>query len=457
MTPDTLIGITERNSRNAELRIRTAEQHLSELLGEQLALEQDITQRLGKIAALHLDQGNTQNEQVAAALNLRQQSQDLLHQQLRDAEQTVAQALAGKEKLQARAETLDQQARQSLEQNPDYARQVEQLDLAQAAHREHVSGYEDLRQECALKRPTFDTNLVYVYLRGHAFGTDQYRRNRLNRWMDNWLATKVNYLANRKNELSLIALGERNEALQAERIALISTLSASVDAQLAQARDQLGQAAIQPELDTLQRVVDNAKRQANAIQEKLGSYSRNEDPQYQRARQLLTDQLKTRSIGELIDLASHTPDDADDLIVEQLQTLNLRLKAVVQQLADTQEEAVVHQNSYQRAKDLERKVRNDAFTGRDVYFDLSTDFERLVESYMTQGATLGQVVDVLSRGLKIVRRSQVAAGATRGYVSASISPVVLGVATVESSNNNTASFSTSGSTGGGSFRTTDSF
>lgn len=97
MTPDTLIGITERNSRNAELRIRTAEQHLSELLGEQLALEQDITQRLGKIAALHLDQGNTQNEQVAAALNLRQQSQDLLHQQLRDAEQTVAQALAGKE------------------------------------------------------------------------------------------------------------------------------------------------------------------------------------------------------------------------------------------------------------------------------------------------------------------------------------------------------------------------
>eukprot|EP01132_Coremiostelium_polycephalum_P017506 gene17506-20949_t len=397
MTPDTLIGITERNSRNAELRIRTAEQHLSELLGEQLALEQDITQRLGKIAALHLDQGNTQNEQV------------------------------------------------------------EQLDLAQAAHREHVSGYEDLRQECALKRPTFDTNLVYVYLRGHAFGTDQYRRNRLNRWMDNWLATKVNYLANRKNELSLIALGERNEALQAERIALISTLSASVDAQLAQARDQLGQAAIQPELDTLQRVVDNAKRQANAIQEKLGSYSRNEDPQYQRARQLLTDQLKTRSIGELIDLASHTPDDADDLIVEQLQTLNLRLKAVVQQLADTQEEAVVHQNSYQRAKDLERKVRNDAFTGRDVYFDLSTDFERLVESYMTQGATLGQVVDVLGRGLKIVRRSQVAAGATRGYVSASISPVVLGVATVESSNNNTASFSTSGITGGGSFRTTDSF
>ena len=71
--------------------------------------------------------------------------------------------------------------------------------------------------------------------------------------------------------------------------------------------------SIQPELDTLQRVVDNAKRQANAIQEKLGSYSRNEDPQYQRARQLLTDQLKTRSIGELIDLASHTPDDADDL------------------------------------------------------------------------------------------------------------------------------------------------
>jgi hypothetical protein len=458
MTPDTLIGLTERNSRTAELMMRTAEQHLSELLGEQLALEQDITQRLGKIAALHLDQGTTQNEQVAAALTLRQQSLDLLHQQLRDAEQAVAQALAGKEKLQSRADTLDQRARQSLEQNPDYARQAEQLDLAQAAHREHISGYEDLRQECALKRPTFDSNLAYVYLRGHAFGTDQYRRNRLNRWMDSWLATKVNYLANRKNELSLIALGERNEALQAERTALISTLSASVDAQLAQARDQLGQASIQPELDTLQRVVDNAKRQANAIQEKLGSYSRNEDPQYQRARQLLTDQLKTRSLGELIDLASETPDDADDLIVEQLQTLHLRLKSVLQQLTDTQEEVLLHKSGYQRAKELERKVRNDAFTGRDVYFDLSTDFERLVAGYMTRDVTLGQVVDVLSQGLKIVRRSQVAAGATRGYVSASISPFTYGVATVDSnSDNNTASFSSSGTTGGGSFRTTDSF
>ncbi|NWC92681.1 MULTISPECIES: hypothetical protein [unclassified Pseudomonas] len=458
MTPDTLISITERNSRNAELMMRTAEQQLSELLGEQLALEQDITQRLSSIAALHLEQGDTQNVQAAFALKMRQQSQDLLHQQLREAEQGVAQALADKEKLQARADGLDQQARQSLEQNPDYARQAEQLDLAQAAHREHISGYEDLRQECALKRPTFDTNLVYIYLRGHAFGTDQYRRNRLNRWMDNWLATKVNYLANRKNELSLIALGERNEALQAERAALISTLSEIVDGQLAQARDQLGQASLQPELDAQQRVVDKAKRQANAVQEKLAAYSRNEDPHYLRARQLLTDQLKTRSIGELVDLASQTPDENDDLIVEQLQTPHLRLVAVLQQQAEAQDAINLHKSGYQRAKELERKVRNDAFTGRDVYFDLPTDFERLVAGYMAKDVTLGQVVDALSQGLKIVRRSQVAAGATRGYVSASISPFSYGAATVDNkSTNSTASFSSSGSTGGGNFRTTDSF
>nr|MDP9060128.1 hypothetical protein [Pseudomonadota bacterium] len=138
-------------------------------------------------------------------------------------------------------------------------------------------------------------------------------------------------------------------------------------------------------------------------------------------------------------------------------TSHLRLVMVLQKLAEAEDAIKLYKSDYQRAKDLERRVRTDDFTGRDVYFDLSTDFERLVAGYMTQDVTLGQVVDVLSRGLKIVRRSQVAAGATRGYVSASISPVVLGVATVESSNNNTASFSTSGSTGGGSFRTTDSF
>ncbi len=63
-----------------------------------------------------------------------------------------------------------------------------------------------------------------------------YRRNRFNRRMDTWLASKVRYLVNRKNELDLRAMGERNEALQAERETFIRTLSETVDAQLLQAR-----------------------------------------------------------------------------------------------------------------------------------------------------------------------------------------------------------------------------
>ena len=43
--------------------------------------------------------------------------------------------------------------------------QVAQLDQTQAEHREHISGYLELREEYAKKRPTFDVDPIYCYLR----------------------------------------------------------------------------------------------------------------------------------------------------------------------------------------------------------------------------------------------------------------------------------------------------
>lgn len=71
MTPETLIGLAERNSRNVELMKRTTEQELSDLTWQQLALEQDISTRLGSIAALHLEHGNAADSQVSVGLQAR--------------------------------------------------------------------------------------------------------------------------------------------------------------------------------------------------------------------------------------------------------------------------------------------------------------------------------------------------------------------------------------------------
>jgi len=447
MTPDTLNSIAERNSRNVELSKRTTEQELSDLSWQQLALEQDIFARLGSIAALHLQHGAAQDAEVVRTLQDRQHAQELLRQQLQSAEQAVAHTLADKQNLHARIDGIDQQARETLEQDPDYAQRVEQLDQAQAAHREHVSGYEELRQECAQKRPTFDVNPLYCYLRSHAFGTGQYRRNHFNRAMDTWLARKVNYTANRKNELSLIAMGERNEAMQLARGTLIETLSASIDTQLEQAREQLGLSALLGEVGARETQVNDAKGRANAVQQQLAAFALNQDPHYLRARELLTEQLKTQSIGQLIDLAGQTPDDADDRIVEQLQGLHARLQKMEADKASLQRDLEQLHTRYARGKELQRKLRNGGFSGSDVYFDLSTDFERLLASYMDGDTTLGLVIDALNQARTIVRRSQSAARQT--FVSASTTSFSFTTTSVNNSSQTTASFS--------STRTTDNF
>lgn len=436
MTPDTLMGITQRNSRTAELQLRAAQQQMSELSEQQLVLEQDILTRLGNIAALHLEQGAVQDTHVSAALQVRQAAKDQAHQRLADAEQAVANALAEKDNLQARIDGLEQQVRETLELDPEYAQRVQALDQVQAAHREHVSGYLDLHDECAQKRPTFDVDPLYCYLRSHRYGTEHYQRNRVHRLLDNWLASKVNYAANRKNELSLIAMAQRNEAMQAEREAQILSLGTYITKRLKLARHEQGLYTLTSQLRESQAAIDSAKQHANMLQPQLAAFALNQDPQYLRARQLLTDQLKTRSIGQLVDLASQTRDEADDRIVEQLQTLHVQLKALETQKNALQQAQKTMQDRHERAKNLQRKLRIEANADSDVYFDLSTDFEQLLARYMDGDVSLGHVIDVLDKGRMIVHRSQTAARQT--FISSTTTTFSFSTTTVSGNSSHTS-------------------
>ncbi|NWB92641.1 hypothetical protein [Pseudomonas agarici] len=143
-------------------------------------------------------------------------------------------------------------------------------------------------------------------------------------------------------------MGERNEALQAERETLIRTLSETVDAQLLQARERLGVNAWIADAQARAADVDTVKRQANGLQQQLATYACNEDPHFQRARSI-TDQLKKRGIGQLIDMANDAP---DDLIVDQLQVLYASLNALRGQISDIQTQIQQHKSDYGRAKEL---------------------------------------------------------------------------------------------------------
>ena len=77
--------------------------------------------------------------------------------------------------------------------------------------------YEDIRQECREKLLAYNNSQAYVFLRKRGYGTDQYRHNFFQRWLDGVLAKRINYATNRQNELILLAMQARNEDLYGKR------------------------------------------------------------------------------------------------------------------------------------------------------------------------------------------------------------------------------------------------
>jgi hypothetical protein len=98
------------------------------------------------------------------------------------------------------------------EHTPDTREQTPQRGAAPTA-----KDYEDIRQECREKLLAYDNNPAYVFLRQRGYGTDQYRQNVFQRWLDGLLAKRINYASNRQNELMLLAMRARNEELYGKR------------------------------------------------------------------------------------------------------------------------------------------------------------------------------------------------------------------------------------------------
>ncbi|ROL74543.1 hypothetical protein [Pseudomonas vranovensis] len=79
-----------------------------------------------------------------------------------------------------------------------------------------AQNYAEIRQECRDKLNAFNTSQAYVFLRNRGYGTEVYTYNFFQRWLDGLLARRINYLANRENELLLLAMQARNEELHAK-------------------------------------------------------------------------------------------------------------------------------------------------------------------------------------------------------------------------------------------------
>lgn len=494
MKSNKLLHYFEYNSRTYEKLLRGAEHNATETGHQQLALEEQVLLRLRSIASLQLAQNAAQDRQVQQALQQREQALTQLRQELACVEARIALTLEREHAQQERIDALERQVQAVLAQDPIYLGLARQLEQALYNNQETLSGYSEIRLECASKLPAFEQNPLYRFLRERQFETPQYRANFISRRFDGWLARKVNYRANRRNELSLLSMQARNEQLQLERDAGIAQQVEQTSALQHTAQGKAGMPALQAEMQVLatQRIAE--KQQANALHEKLESFSLNQDPHFQRARQWLTEQLQARSIEQLLEDVRKTPDPADDAIALELQALYPQLQQVEQDALQAQQGKHLRAQDYDRAKSLERLLNQADFKLHDYHYSDALDYEKLIADYMHGTLPRSQLLSTLrdSRGtLEAIRGDEVdydevmsnVATVAKGavfvlQVLSSVSSSSSGGGSRGSSGSSSSSssagssggggfstrgssggggFGTSGSAGGGGFRTTDSF
>jgi len=454
MTPTALVNALENNSRQAEQRLREAEQALCVESEQQTRLEHLISSKLTEIASLQLKLDPSRNQQAQALLEQRERARARLGEELQAVEQLIATRLQRRQQLHQAIDQQAAQARDLLEQDPSYRQLLEQLEATQQAELQAHAGYDEIREECASKLQGYAGNPLYRFLKARHYGTDQYRGALLARVMDGYLAQWVDFRSNYANEQILLAMQARNET---QRHALGEALS-QLQAQHQQRLDGVGSSAevqaLKDEQSGLDGLLAESKAHASSLNAQLSAFAEQRDPHLQQIRQGIADQLRARPLAELIVEAAKTPSPHDDVLVSDLQLLHARLRELQQRMQGVQLEASDKRRLYDRAKTIEYALRDAHYKDPSHEYELRHPIEQILDDYMDGVLDQQAVQRLLEEGRQFVplhrrgdpRNQQWGTRSTHSSGGFSSSGSIGG-----------GGFRTSGSSGGGGFRTTDSF
>lgn len=451
MTPASLIASVEQRSRTLEQHLRQAERDLCDATEQQVQLEHRIASILGEIASLQLEHDPSLDHDTVQQLHRREQAQSALRVSLAETESAVAACLRQRDDLRERLDTLDEQAMDRLDQDPEFCRLAERLDAARQAEQGAQAAYEEIRDECATKLPAFWANPLYRFLKIRDYGTEQYRARGLRRWSDQLIALKVNFRANQASEHILLAMQARNEEQWLQRSSQLEQWEAEHRQQVDDARQATGMLPLQAEDRALVAHLSEAKAKANGLQAQLAEFAERSDPYFKRIAQRLAERLKARPLEDLMREAESTLDPRDDVLVKQLQQLHPALGEARQQLLQLQQKRDELLAIYERVKDAERALRSETSQGAHHAYQLALPIEQLLDNYLRNDMNLATL-------LMLVQAARVIAVAPSPSPSRRTTTrwTTTTAKTIKRSET-TTSWSSNRSSGGNGFRTTDSF
>lgn len=331
MTPSTIIGIVEDHARAHTKRRDDADQALYACGDQLLALEHQVAHYLSTI----LDSRHAPKAQeTERALRERQHAYTRLLEQLAREENAAHQALSASRSTRAYQMQMQAQVEEGLVQSADYARLLQQRDVALSALRTNRANAREILEECDSKLPEFDQHAAYAYLRKRQYDTEHYRQRRLLRLMDDWLAQRINYRLNRENEGVLLQMRAHVQARDAQD----EQAAQALEERIAQQREQALRKAGMPGLAAKQLILAHqrvaARSRAEDAYAELKPLVLGEDTWHLNVRQSLAQQLSGRPLTQALARALDAMRPGDPGL-ERLQAFASRLHDLQQQLTTT--------------------------------------------------------------------------------------------------------------------------
>jgi|GEM_PF-6800121 len=352
ITPGTLVAMVEDNVRHHENILSGYQASDLRAYGRKLALMQDIICSLGELPNTPIRQIELES-QVRHALAERQNALTKAQRQLDAVEQEIGQLLDEFRALvRQREQRLAQTWRDHLQQ-PVFAELIQQREELAESHARLNDSLTRIAEERDRKMPAYEGNPFYVHLRTRRYATDDYARRGLLRQFDDWLARKVNYRENRRNELILRSMPDSVGRLLDGYTARIQALEEQNNANWEAAIGLLRGDASVLRKSLLAKQIIAAKLRANSAYEELEAFIDGEDEYAHDIDQWLGTQLRQRDLYDVLEkLIEQHPDDRDgfDRHWEALNAIN-------EQLDSLDESAEQAMDDYLHAKELEWGLR----------------------------------------------------------------------------------------------------
>ncbi len=439
-----MLGSVHDNALGYEQKLRAIEYRLSEAATQELRLEQQIAVKLAEVAGLQMDQIHSLEQEARHVLQLRDEEENALRGQLEKVEKSISALLEKIDAHQAAIRKAKKQAADTLAKHAEFNQTLVRYEEEKERQGKTTSRTRELQEECARKLSGYRQDARYAYLVAAGYGTEAYKRSGIVRYLDSWIARLCNYHANRRNELTLLAMQEelaRTEGLSRQRL---QTLNDRLAATTAAAEASAGLDGLNTELARLKEEVKTEKQRAKEIHAQLALYASKSDARYRQARSIVAVSLQSHSGEELTERVRKTPGLADDALVREVIELQSALKQQRDSSVALERERNAAETEYRRAKELEHTLRQPVFSGGRYVYGSGLDLGSLLMGYMAGRLTLDQTAHEIAQYRQEVEEDYPYNHLSSGW----------GQATDDSLS---SVFSTSDYSGGGDYSTSDSF